>query len=104
MQAAVNKYKNDDQVVFLFINTWERGQDYKEKVKAFIGEKGYDFKVIYDKMDGADALVDQYGIKGIPTKIIIDAAGRVRFQSSGSSAVVQDIVDEISYKIDLIRK
>lgn len=104
MQAAVNKYKDDDKVVFLFINTWERGQDYKEKVKAFIDEKGYDFKVVFDKMDGAGALVDQYGIQGIPTKIIIDEAGRVRFQSSGSSAVIKEVVDEITYKIDLIRK
>jgi len=104
MQAAVDKYKDDPEVVFLFINTWERSEDYKEKVKAFIQEKGYRFQVVFDKTEGARALVEQYGITGIPTKIIIDQNGKVRFKSSGSSSVVKEIVDEISYKIDLIKK
>lgn len=104
MQAAVDKYKDDDQVEFLFINTWEREQNYKEKVKDFIDENGYNFHVVFDKMEGSDALVTQYGIEGIPTKIIIDPSGRVRFQSAGGSSDVQAVVDEISYKIDLIKE
>lgn len=104
MQAAVDKYKDDDQVEFLFINTWEREQNYKEKVKDFIDENGYNFHVVFDKMEGSDALVSQYGIEGIPTKIIIDPSGRVRFQSPGGSSDVQAVVDEISYKIDLIKE
>ncbi|ERJ57923.1 TlpA disulfide reductase family protein [Sphingobacterium paucimobilis] len=103
MQAAVDKYKDNPEVVFLFINTWERSEDYKEKVNAFIQEKGYRFHVVFDKMEGAGALVEQYGITGIPTKIIIDKNGKVRFKSSGSSSVVKEIVDEISYKVDLIK-
>lgn len=104
MQAAVDKYKDDDQVEFLFINTREREANYKEKVKDFIDEKGYNFHVVYDKMEGSDALVSQYGIEGIPTKIIIDPSGRVRFQSAGGSSDVQAVVDEISYKIELIKE
>ncbi|MBL1410368.1 TlpA disulfide reductase family protein [Sphingobacterium faecale] len=103
MQAAVDKYKEDPEVVFLFINTWERGADYKTKVKSFIQEKGYRFHVVFDTME-SDALVEKYGIKGIPTKIIIDKNGRVRFKSSGSSPVVKEILDEISYKIEMVKK
>lgn len=104
MQAAVDKYKDDPNVVFLFINTLERNEDYKANVKSFIQDKGYRFHVVFDKMDGDGSLVDQYGITGIPTKIIIDKEGRVRFKSSGSSAVVKEIVDELTYKIDLVKK
>lgn len=104
MQAAVNKHKDDPEVVFLFMNTWERSEDYKTKVESFIQEKGYSFHVVFDKQEAGDALVEKYGITGIPTKIIIDQNGRVRFKSSGSSPVVKEIVDEISYKIDLIRR
>jgi len=60
----VDKYKDDDQVEFLFINTREREANYKEKVKDFIDEKDYNFYVVYDKMEGSDALVSQYGIEG----------------------------------------
>ncbi len=103
MQAAVNQYKSDQEVVFLFINTWENGADYKEKVSDFIVEKGYDFHVVYDDMEN-NLLVEKYKIKGIPTKIFIDKKGKVRFQSSGSSPVVKEILDEVSFKISLLKE
>jgi len=104
MQAAVNHYKEDSDVVFLFINTAERDKDYKIKVADFIKEKGYNFHVVFDDTDRKKALVNKYGIEGIPTKIIIDKKGRVRFQSSGGSPVVKEVVDEITYKIGLIKE
>ncbi|MVZ62669.1 redoxin family protein [Sphingobacterium humi] len=103
MQAAVDKYKDDKDVVFLFINTWERGDDYKDRVAKLMKEKDYSFHVLYDQMSSKDALVEKYEIKGIPTKILIDKKGRVRYKASGSSPVVKDIVDELSYKIELLK-
>lgn len=104
MQASVDKYKDDPHVAFLFINTWERKPDYKENVKQFIADKGYRFHVIFDNMKDEEALVSRYKITGIPTKIIIDQNGAVRFKSTGSSIDMQEIVDEISYKVEMLKK
>jgi len=105
MQAAVNKYANDPDVAFLFINTWQKEENYKELVNNFISETKYSFHVLFDEMKERDkSVVTAYGVKGIPTKVIIDKDGFIRFQSSGGGADVEKIVHEISTKIELARK
>lgn len=104
MQAAVNHYKEDSDVVFLFINTWEKDKDYKTKAADFIKKEGYNFHVVFDDADRKKALVNKYKIAGIPTKIIIDKKGRVRFNSAGGLPVVKEVMDEITYKIGLIKE
>ncbi len=41
MQMAQEKYKNNPNVKFLFINTWEQGDNYLPKVKKLIADKKY---------------------------------------------------------------
>lgn len=105
MQASVNKYKDADDVEFLFINTWQREENYKELVENFITENNYEFTVLFDEMkDRAKATVTAYGVQGIPTKVFIDKEGFIRFQSAGGSDNVEAIVNEMSTKIDLMRE
>lgn len=105
MQAAVNKYANDQEVAFLFINTWQKEENYKELVNNFINDNKYSFHVLYDEMKEKDkSVVSAYGVSGIPTKVVIDKDGFIRFQSSGSGSDVEKIVNEISNKIELAKK
>jgi thiol-disulfide isomerase/thioredoxin len=53
MQLAVNKYKDNDRVKFLFIDTWESEKDYVTGVKNYIAESKYTFRVLFDEEDGA---------------------------------------------------
>ena len=104
MQAAVDRYKDDPEVEFLFIDCWERGENYEEEVKAFIREKGYTFNVLFDKMsDRSASITSAYGVEGIPNKVIIDKEGNIRFQSAGSGSVIERIVGEMSAMIELAR-
>lgn len=105
MQAAVNKYKDDKEVEFLFIDTWQREENYKDVVNKFITDNNYTFHVLFDEMkDNSKATTTAYGVKGIPHKVVIDKEGYIRFQSSGGSADVEKIVNEMSTKIELARK
>ncbi|MGJ1192952.1 TlpA family protein disulfide reductase [Sphingobacterium sp. G1-14] len=105
MQAAVNKYANDDEVTFLFVNTWQKEINYKDLVAQFIAENKYSFHVLFDEMkDQKKSVVSAYGVKGIPNKVVIDKEGFIRFQSAGSDADIEKIVNEISVKIDLAKK
>src|SRR5690348_17180038 len=45
MQKAVTKYKDDPSVVFLFIDTWESGDNREKLVKDFIVKNKYTFTV-----------------------------------------------------------
>lgn len=105
MQMAVNKYENDPEVEFLFIDTWQNEENYEELVTNFIAENQYTFHVLYDEMvDRDNATVTAYGVRGIPTKVFIDKDGYIRFQSAGGSADATNVWTEVVAKVELIRE
>ena len=105
MQAAVTKFKDDKEVEFLFINTWQREKDYKELVEKFITDNKYTFHVLFDEMEErSKAVVTAFGVRGIPTKVVIDKNGMIRFQSAGGSDNVEEVLTEMEVKIGLAKK
>ncbi len=103
MQAAMNKYKNDKDVVFLFIDSMEKpNSNYKEGVQEILTKNKLDIPVIFDNMD-ANSTADKFGIKSIPYKAIIDKKGFIRLESVGSGTDIETIVNEISAKIEIVR-
>lgn len=100
MQKAIEKYKNDKDVVFLFVNTWERIPDPIVKVTDFVKTNDLPFTVL---MDAGDKVVAAYGVKGIPNKFIIDKKGNIRFNSPGFSGGADALVTEVSTMIEMAR-
>lgn len=107
MQQAVNRYKNDPNVQFLFIHTWERGDSTPvQNAKKFIEEKQYTFQVPMDLKDpatGVNKVVDSYKVTGIPTKFVIDKNGNIRFRFTGFNAGEDAAVEEVAAMIELAR-
>jgi len=105
MQMAVNKYKSDPNVKFLFIHTWERGTETPtEDAKKYINEMKYDFTVLMDLKDsetGINKAIDGFKVSGIPTKFIIDKNGHIRFRMTGFSGGNDAAVEELSAMIKL---
>lgn len=105
MQQAVNKYKDADDVEFLFIDTWESGDDREKLVTDFISKNNYTFNVLYDKQhtDNPDEfiVVKDYKVSGIPTKFVVDKEGNIRFKSVGFSGSADGLVDELSLMIEM---
>ncbi|WP_457127178.1 redoxin family protein [Mucilaginibacter sp. HD30] len=105
MQIAQNKYKNNPDVVFLFIDTWETGSNYLPGVKKFISEKGYSFHVLVDET-GSDKrqskVISTYKVEGIPTKFIIDKNGDIRFKYVGYTGSTEGVVNEVTAMIELL--
>lgn len=79
MQKAVNYFKDDPNVVFMFIHTLDKkGANVKEEVLALLKERGYDFDVYLDLRDpnsGKSPVADKFQIRAIPTKFIINKQG-----------------------------
>jgi len=106
MQIAVNKYKNDPNVKFLFIDVWENGDDYLPKVKKFIGDNKYTFDVLVDEKDqsGQQAkVISRFKVDGIPTKFIIDGNGYIRFKHVGYDGSTDAVVSVVSSMIDMAK-
>lgn len=106
MQMAVNKYKDNPNVKFLFIHTWEKGEgDAAAAAKKYIDDNKYPFQVLMDLKDpetGSNNVVESFGITGIPTKFILDKNGNIRFRVTGFSGSNEAAVKEISAMIDMI--
>ena len=104
MQMAVNKYKDDPNIEFLFIDTWENGDNFLPGVKSFIDTNKYTFHVLIDdKIEtGRQAkVVSAYGVNGIPTKFVIDKNGNIRFKYVGYSGSSDKVADEVSNMLEL---
>ncbi len=104
MQMAVNKYKDDPNVVFLFVDTWETGNDYVSQVKKFITNNIYTFHVLMDEKnaDGKQGkVVSAFDVSGIPTKFIIDKNGNIRFKYTGYSGSSVKVYSEVINMIEL---
>lgn len=111
MQLALDKYKEDPDVVFLFIDTWERQpkmEDRIKEVKKVMQDGNYSFRVLLDTPKDAEKntynTVDAYGVKGIPTKFVLDKNGHIRFTAVGYDGDSQKLADDLSVMIELAKK
>ncbi len=98
MQRMVNKYKDVDDVAFVFIDTWERGEEKEKNAAEFIESKEYTFNVL---MDNDNAVVTAFGVSGIPTKFVVDKKGKIRFKSVGFGGNDDELVTELSMMIEM---
>jgi peroxiredoxin len=108
MRMAVNKYKDAPNVKFLFIHTWERGDDAPTaSAKKYIDDNKYPFKVLMDLKDsisGVNKVVESFKVMGIPTKFVIDKNGNIRFKFTGFDGGNDAAVEEVSAMIELADK
>ena len=100
MKKAVQKFKDNSNVQFLFINTWERVEDIKQNAKDFIAKNDYPFRVL---LDDKNDVIEKYKVSGIPTKFIVDGNMNIRFVSIGYSGSEDQLVEELSAMISLVQ-
>lgn len=104
MQMAVNKYKEDTSVKFLFIHTWEKGDDAAQNARSYINSMKYTFRVLMDlkdKQTSTNKVVEDFDVTGIPTKFVIDKNGNIRFRLTGFEGGNDAAVEELSAMIKL---
>ena len=98
MQKMVNKYKDSADVKFVFINSWENGDDRNKKAADFIKTNKYNFDVL---LDSDNAVIESFKVEGIPTKFVIDKNGIIRFKSVGYNSNEDKAMAELTAMINL---
>ena len=101
MKLAQEKYAIRDDIKFIFVDTWERGEKKNEEAKEIINKNSYPFYVL---MDNENKAVRDFAVRGIPTKFIIDKSGNIRFKFVGYSGSPQNVLDEITSMIEILEK
>lgn len=100
MKLAVEKYKDDESVRFLFINSWERVENWKKNASDFMSANNYPFHVL---LDTQNKVITAFEVEGIPTKFIIGKKGKIRFKSVGFMGNADNLVEELSLMIEMLR-
>jgi len=99
MEKLAEKYQENPDVVFLFLNTQDsRGR--KRAVELF--SKNYSgLNLLFDEANVAGAFL---GVSGLPTKLVIDRNQHIRFRHVGLSGSMQQQMDELSAMIEVSQK
>lgn len=106
MQKVVNEHP---EVVFLFVATRENGK-YEEaaaRVKKYIEKNKFPINVLMDKSTGTNPnifpMAAAYELTGIPTKIIIDKQGKLRFSTAGFTSDTE-LINELNAMIAIAKE
>lgn len=115
MRLVVNKYKNDADVRFLFVHTWENHHsNLTGKIddtptltaKHYVEDNNYPFRVLMDLKDpvtGKNKVVSSYHVTAIPTKFVIDKNGNIRFRFTGLTNGDDAAAEEVTAMIELAK-
>lgn len=101
MQKMVAKFKDDPNVKFVFVDTWENVEEKQKNASEFINNNKYSFHVL---LDNDSKVVEQFKVEGIPTKFVIDPNGTIRFKSVGFDGNDDKLVSELTAMIDMASK
>ena len=107
MKLAMDKFKDDPNVRFLFIHTWERQENPTADAKKYITDNNLPFEVLMDLKDpktGKNKVVEDYKVTGIPTKFVIDKNGNIRFKFVGGADSEDKAVEEVVSMIEMARQ
>jgi thiol-disulfide isomerase/thioredoxin len=106
MQKAVDFYKNDSSVVFMFIHTMEKNDNALVEVQDFMKYRKFRFDVYLDlknKSTKLSPVAQSFGVQGIPAKFVINRKGVIKYSHAGYVGE-DEAVDEIKLMIELANK
>ncbi|UZR94314.1 TlpA family protein disulfide reductase [Chondrinema litorale] len=97
-KEVVEKYRDDENVVFYFINL-DKDKE-KEDISSFMESRKVDFNVLLDKENDSSK---DFAVSGLPTKMIIDKNGYINFGESGFKSDKEEFIQELSLMIELAK-
>jgi thiol-disulfide isomerase/thioredoxin len=92
MQELVKKYKEDKDIVFLFIDVFENSDaaTIQKNAAKFIKENNYSFRVLIDDMNKT---AENYKVEAIPDKFVLDKSGNIIMMGHDINDLVAVIED-----------
>ena len=105
MKKLQEFYKGNESVKLLFVDTFERFKTEDENiaaVKEFLSKNDYPFHVLLDNRNKSKVATD-YSVSGIPTKVIIDKNGNIRYKITGTETNEGKLLDEVNAMLETIK-
>lgn len=80
LYEANEELLKDEDVEMLLVNLTDGVRETKEKAQTYLNESNFNFNVVYDTEGEA---ASKYQIRSIPTTVIVDPDGYVKFYHTG---------------------
>jgi thiol-disulfide isomerase/thioredoxin len=101
--AAAQEEMKDQNVKFVFVNTMEEKSP--DEVSEFLSKRDLNFFTVMDRNErGKKSFADKMGINAIPTKVVLDTKGRVRFKDIGWSGSDGKLLEKLKTQVQLINE
>ncbi|RYG20868.1 MAG: redoxin domain-containing protein [Chitinophagaceae bacterium] len=105
MPAMKEMERRHKDVVFLFIATQETGKQPTKNVKTYVAATKFPLNVLIDERVTADSQIfkvaSAYNVKSIPTKVVIDKDGKLRFITTGYQSD-HELINELEAMISIV--
>lgn len=98
MRDAITRYKGDD-VVFLFVNSGEKVENKKKAVQDYKEKYYIPYQILMDENNTVAQKL--YKVDSLPTKLVIDAAGNMRFKRAGPLYPESEALRELLLMIEM---
>ena len=106
MPAMKEVEKRHPEVIFLFIATNETGQLPTKRVKTYVSTNKFPLNVLMDEPTKTSKqnfiVASDYKVTSIPTKVVIDREGNLRFKTSGYESD-QELINELEAMISIAK-
>ncbi len=100
MKQAQEKYANNPNVEFVYVNTFERvpAETWSSHVASFVEKRGYQY--MNPVLDIGNGTALAYGVEGIPAKFCVGPDGKITHKSTGFLGSAQAIVTEMEHWVE----
>jgi thiol-disulfide isomerase/thioredoxin len=114
MQMAVDRFKDNSKVKFYFISTMEQinekdFNEVKKQIPERLAKRGLHLDMLFDDFNekGQHGVMfgkyaKEFGMSGIPQKMIIDPEGYVRWVSGGYKGNPLELANEITFMVNYL--
>ena len=90
------QYKEETDVAIIAVDVWEQEENKEKAISSYLEDNEWEFPIFYD----ADDLIPRKaGIVGLPTTVVLDKEGKIRFLEVGFTnepEYFRNIVDRIT--------
>lgn len=108
MKIVKDRFKDNPNVVFLFVNTLERKKSQEsriEQIELLLQDRGLNFDVLIDiEQESGFKMASAYGVSSIPAQFIIDTNGIVKYKLGGFNGNIDSMVEELNVLINSLLK
>ncbi len=102
IEELASFYKSDENVKFIVVDIWEKADNRLQAIKDFVTEYTPEYPIYYDALD---IIPRNMSVSGLPTVVMLDTKGTMRFKMSGFNSAddyIRNVNDMVDYLV--IRK